>query len=149
MHLAPLHTSLCHPALVQHSCASCTVAAYYLYTVLRFLHCSSLCYSICIRLYPHPPVLLLLIEASVARSNPSSWVPRGSCPSSLVVHLTTTRCLPTSAQVVSVHSWHSHHLSPLPSLPLLAQPWSRRPLPCSSSLDNGSHNDPTPHSESI
>lgn len=66
--------------------------------------------------------LLLLIGAPVARSNPRGWVPRGSCPSSLVVRLATTRCLPTSAQVVRVHSWHSHCLSKLPSLPVLALP---------------------------
>ena len=101
--------------------------------VLGILHCRSLCCSIIIRLYRHLLVLLLLIGALVARYNPRGWVPRGPCPSSPVVRLTTTQCLPTSSLEVYEHSWYNHHLSPLLSPLVLAQPWSQKPLPCSSS----------------
>ena len=88
------------PCTVQHTCASRIAATCMLNAVLGF---SALYLPLSLHLHlplPTHPVLLLLVGALVARSNPRGWVPQGSWPSSPVVLLTTVRCLPTSAQVV-------------------------------------------------
>ena len=90
MHLAPLHTSLCHLALCKTlvPLALLQPASYAL--SWDSLHCRSLCRSIRICLYPISQFLLLHIGAPVARSHPRGWVPQGSCPSSLgqSIHIT-------------------------------------------------------------
>ena len=89
---------------------------------LRLLHSSTLCCSICIRFYRHPPSCYCHFGAPVDRYDPRVWVPQEYCPSSPIVLLRTARCLPTSTQVACVHSWHNHRLSKLPSLPVLSLP---------------------------
>ncbi len=122
-------------------------------------HCCSLLVSCCpgaptlkhsLPLHSHPSLLTSAslatpLWAPIARYNPRGWVPQGSYPSLPLVLLTTARCLPTSSQVVHEHSWHNRHPPQLLSPPLLALPWTQKPLPCSSSSDTGLQNHPGPH----